>query len=139
MADYQFNAEEHEPFDGFETIPAGDYTASIITSEIKAAKKGRGTYLELVWEVLDGDFKQRRVWQRIMITHPSEKCVAMGQRKLSSVCHALGVMQLNDSSELHGIPTTIHVIVKEESGYDPSNEIGRFPDAKRTDDSTVPF
>ena len=139
MADYQFNAEEHEPFDGFETIPADDYTASIITSEIKTSKNGKGSYLELVWEVLDGEWKGRRVWQRIMITHSSEKCVAMGQRKLSSVCHALGVMKLNDSSELHGIPTTIRVSVKEESGYEPTNEIGRFPDAKRTGDSNIPF
>ena len=139
MVDLQFNAEEHQPLDGFEIIPAGEYTASIVTSEIKPSKKGDGTYLELVWEVLDGEVKGQRVWHRIMVTHPSEKCVVMGKRKLSSVCHAVGVKQLNDSSELHNIPTTIKVSVKEEKGYDPTNEVVGFPDAKKTSEKDLPF
>ena len=139
MVDLNFNAEDHEPLDGFETIPAGDYTASITTSEVKSSKNGDGTYLEFVWEVLEGESKGQRVWQRIMTEHSSAECMAFAQRKLSSVCHALGVMQLNDSSELHNIPTTIRVIVKEEKGYEPTNEIAKFPDAKKTADDDIPF
>ena len=71
MAHLDFNAEEYQPLDGFETIPASDYTASVVSSEIKASKNGKGTYLELVWEVLDGEFKGQRVWYRIMISHQS--------------------------------------------------------------------
>ena len=139
MADLHFNAEDHEPLDGYEPIPAGEYTASITSSEIKPSKNGQGTYLELTWEVLDGEHKGDRVWQRIMLEHPSEKCVVMGRRKLSSVCHGLGVMQLNDSSELHSIPTTIRVSVKEEKGYDPTNEVVGFPDAKKADERDCPI
>ena len=137
--DFQFNAEEYEPLDGFEPIPAGEYTASVVSSQIKPSKNGRGTYLELVWEVLDGECQGHRVWHRIMITHPSEKCVAMGRRKLSSVCHAVDVMQLNDSSELHGIPTKIRVVVKEEVGYDPTNEVAGFPEVKKSSEEMPEF
>ena len=132
--DLQFNAEEHEPFDGFEIIPAGEYTASIVSSGVKASKNGQGSYLELVWEVLEGEHQGDRVWHRIMIDHPSEKCVAFGKRKLSSVCHALGVLKLSDASELHSIPTTINVTVKEEKGYDPTNEVTGFPSLKKAKD-----
>ena len=45
MAQIDFNAKEHDPLDGFEPIPAGGYTASIVSSEIKNAKTGQGTYL----------------------------------------------------------------------------------------------
>lgn len=139
MAGFQFNAEEHQPLDGFEVMPAGDYMASIVESEIKPAKSGQSTYLELVWEILDGEFKERRVWHRIMITHSSSKAVAMGKRKLSSVCHALGVLQLSDSTELHEIPTLIRIGVREQAGYDPTNEITGFPAAKKTGETSTPF
>jgi hypothetical protein len=99
----------------------------------------KGKYLELVWEVLDGECKGSRVWQRIMTEHTSEKCVVMGRRKLSSVCHALDVMQLNDSSGLHSIPTTIRVSVKEEAGYEPTNEVAGFPEAKKATEGGTPF
>ncbi len=45
MANLNFNAEEHEPLGDFEPIPADDYTASIVESQVKSAKNGQGTYL----------------------------------------------------------------------------------------------
>ena len=143
MTKLNFNAETYEPED-FDLLPVGDYLAAITESEIRTTRSGTGTYLELRYTVLDGEHKGRHVWQRITITNASDKAVAMGQHELWEVCHALGVMQLNDSSELHDIPVEVPVRIEKGSGdYGDQNVIGRFqaPGQTQPSDSTpdVPF
>ena len=125
MTRLNFNAETYEP-ENFDLLPVGDYLAAVTESEIKTTKSGNGTYLELRWTILDGEHKGRHVWQRINITNPSEKAVAIGQRQLWDVCQALGVMQLSDSSQLHDIPIEVPVRIEKGIGdFFDQNVIGR--------------
>ena len=58
MATINFNANEVEPSVGFEAIPAGKYQAVIVDSDMKPNKAGTGEYLQLEFEVIEGEFKQ---------------------------------------------------------------------------------
>ncbi len=57
-----FNANEVDPMDTFDPIPAGKYLAIIQESEMKPTKSGNGSYLEFVFQVIEGEFKGRLLW-----------------------------------------------------------------------------
>ncbi|MFU8817400.1 MAG: DUF669 domain-containing protein, partial [Pseudomonadales bacterium] len=61
MSALNFDATNIPTESGFEPIPAGDYVAFIEESEIKPTQAGTGFYLQLVWQVLDGEQKGRKI------------------------------------------------------------------------------
>jgi hypothetical protein len=99
-----FNANEVDPNVGFDPIPAGKYLVVITNSEMKPTKNGKGEYLELEMEVLEGQYKGRRLWDRLTLKHPNEMTVTIARGMLSSICRAVNVMKPNDSVELHNLP-----------------------------------
>lgn len=110
MADLNgFDATNVEPNAGFDPIPAGKYLAAITASEMKPTKNGKGEYLELEMEVLEGPFKGRKLWDRLTLRHPNEKTVQIAKGTLSSICRAVGVMAPRDSVELHNLPLVASV------------------------------
>jgi hypothetical protein len=119
-----FNANNVEPATDFEPIPAGKYLAVISNSEMKPTKSGSGTYLELTFQVLEGQYKNRLLWSRLNLDNPNKQATQIAQGELSAICRAVGVMQPKDSTELHNLPLQITVKVKkrEDSG-DLVNEI----------------
>ena len=54
-----FNANEVDPALDFEPIPAGKYLAIISASEMKPTKPCDGSYLELQFHVIEGEYKGR--------------------------------------------------------------------------------
>lgn len=124
MAQLNFDASTVDPDVGFDPVPAGDYTAMIVDSEIKLTKAGTGMYLQLVWQVCDGQYAGRRIWDRINIQNPNQMAEEIGQKQLSSICHAVGVLRVIDSVELHDRPCSLKVVVKPGEGqYLPTNEV----------------
>jgi hypothetical protein len=113
MAQIDFDASVVEPTTDFEAIPKGDYLAMVVDSEDKPTKSGDGKYLQLTLEILDGDHKGRRLWDRLNLWNKNETAVKIAQGSLSALCHAVGVLRPKDSAELHGKPVTIKVIVEE--------------------------
>jgi hypothetical protein len=119
-----FNADQFEPLGSFEPIPAGDYVASIVSSEFKLTKDGTGRYHELKFEVLHGQHKGRNLWARLNLENKSPKAVEIAQRELGTICRAASRMHISDSTELHGVPMTIKVAISPGTdGYGPSNDI----------------
>lgn len=108
MADLAgFNAEEVEPSAGFEPLPAGAYVAVIVESERKPTTKGDGSFLELVFEVIEGEAKGRKLWLRLNLENPNEKAVQIARGQLSGICRAVDVLTPNDSTDLHDIPMVV--------------------------------
>lgn len=104
-----FNAENVAPQAPMETLPPGDYLAMIVESEKKATKAGNGSYIELKMQIIDGPYKGRHQWDRLNLWNQSEQAVAIAQATLSAVCHAVGVMQPRDTSQLHNKPLIVSV------------------------------
>ena len=127
MANLNFNANEVEPATDFEPIPAGKYIACIVASEMRPTKNGNGSYLELTFEVLEGEYKGRKLWARLNLDNPSQMAVKIARAALSSLCRAVGVMQPRDSIELHNLPLTISVkLKKREDNGELSNVISGY-------------
>lgn len=100
-----FNSEEVEPSGSFEPLPAGNYEVMITGSETKATKAGNGHYLSLTFTVVNNEkYDGRLVWANLNLDNPNPKAVEIARRELSAICHAVGVLNPEDSNELHGIP-----------------------------------
>ena len=125
MADlHGFDARNVDPATTFEAIPAGKYIAAITDSETKATKSGSGSYLQLAFTILEGEYKNRILWARLNLDNPNQTAVNIARSELSAICRAVGVMAPNDSVELHNLPLQITVKVKKrEDTGDLVNEI----------------
>lgn len=119
-----FNAQEVEPTMSFDPIPAGKYLAAITQTEMKPTKSGTGQYLQLAFTILEGEYKNRVVWARLNLDNANSTAVKIARSELSAICHAVGVMQPRDSSELHNLPMVIVVKLKKRKDSDElTNEI----------------
>src|SRR5690348_7203685 len=98
-----FNANDVPPSSPLEPVPANWYRAHIVASEVKPTKSGGGNYLQLEFDILDGEFKGRKFWDRLNIQNANQTAQEIAQRALSAVCHATGVLRLTNSAQLHHI------------------------------------
>jgi hypothetical protein len=126
MSQLQFDASKVDPTPSFPVIPASIYLAQIVESEVKQTKAGTGSYAALTFEVLDGEHKCRRVFTNINIANANPEAERIGQKTLSQLCHAIGVLQLTDTVQLHNRPVRIKVVVKKDEQYGDKNEVKGF-------------
>jgi len=139
MATLNFNANEVEPAAAPEAVPAGKYLAVIVESEVKPTKSGNGHFLELTFEIIEGELKGRKVWARLNLDNPNAQAVQIARGELSAICHAVGVMQPKDSAELHNLPLEITVKCKKREGMDElSNEIKGYAPKGASTNSSAP-
>jgi hypothetical protein len=112
MATLNFDATQVEPISAKDPVPTGKYLAAITASEMKPTKNGVGQYLELEYQIIDGDHKGRKLWSRHNIVHPNPQAVLIAKGELSAICRAVGILTPKDSAELHHVPLTITAMVK---------------------------
>lgn len=128
MASLNFDATTVQPDTGFELLPAGWYNAMIDESDIRPTNNGAGAYLQLRFSVIDGQYQGRKVFTRLNIRNANQTAQDIAYKQLSAIAHSVGVLQVQDSSQLHGIPLKIRVrIRKDPSGqYEDQNEINGY-------------
>lgn len=106
MAQFNFNASAHQATatPARSPLPKGTYSAIVMDSSIKPTKAGDGQYIELVLQVIDGQYAGRRVWERLNVSNPNKKAEDIALSALQSLCNAVGVTVLNDTTQLHDKP-----------------------------------
>ena len=130
-----FDATTVEPNAPREIIPAGEYAAQIVASEMRDTKSGSGSYLQLEFQITGGPCDGRKIWTNLNLFNANEKAVEIAYRDLSAICRAVGKLNVSDSEELHFLPMTIMVKVRpagpDKSGTmrDAQNEIGGYKPA----------
>lgn len=131
MANLSFNAANVSPSVAYAPLPAGDYQAIITESETKATKDGQGQYLQLKLQIQGGEFAGRVLFDRLNLWNNNQQAQEIAQRALSAICHAVGILQVGDSQELHNRPLIATVKVKPASGnYEANNEIKGYKAAQ---------
>lgn len=127
MADLMgFDANQVAPNEGYSILPAGDYPAVIVASEMKPNKRRNGRFLALTLQVLHGQYQNRKLFENLNIDNPSAEAVKIARGTLSAICRAVGVMTPRDSSELHNRPMVVTVKVKRDSDSNPENRITKY-------------
>ena len=120
-----FDASGVAPSQPQEVIPVAWYPVTITESEIKETSKKLGSMLALTYTIIDGDHKGRKLFSNLNIVNANAQAVEIAQRDLSAICHATGVMVVDDTSKLHNIPFEIRVgMRKPDADYpEPANEV----------------
>jgi len=137
-----FNAKDSDKMGGFDPVPAGWYLVEIKKSEMKATKAGTGHYLSIQFVILEGEFKGRYLFALLNLDNPNPIAVEIAQKELATICEACEIDEVEDSTELHGIPMAARVVIKEGSGgFPPKNEIKMYKpaDDMPEDEDDSPF
>lgn len=130
-----FDASKVKPT-SFEPLPAGWYTVVITESENKPTKAGTGSYLQLTLEVVDGEYKGRKLFERLNLENPNAQAVEIARGTLSAICHAVNVLTPRDSSELHNKPMQANVSLRRRADNgEMTNEIKGYRDSKASSGS----
>ena len=101
---HAFDANQVEPGGKIIAEPAfvGWHPMHIVESEMSPTKKG-GHQLVLTAQVLDGQWKGRKLWVRLNLDNASQQAVDIAYRELSAICRAVGRMNIADSQQLHHV------------------------------------
>jgi len=139
MATLNFNANEVEPVDDFSPIPAGKYVAMVTESQMKPNRDGTGEYLEMTFQVLEGEYRGRLLWARLSLNHPKEITTKIARHQLAQICKAVGVSTPRDSAELHNVPMVVTVkLKKRKDNGELTNELGAFAAQQSTAPTAAP-
>lgn len=128
MADLAgFRAEDHAALSvERKVVPAGTYRGVFIQSERRTSRAGND-FLEMVFEVTEGECKGHRFWDNMNIWHPKEQVVEIAKARLASACRATGIIAPRDSQELHDRPVAAIVVVRpRKDNGEPQNEITSY-------------
>lgn len=123
-----FNAATVAPAERPGPVPAGNYNVVIEESDVKANKSGTGSLLVYTARITDGQFAGRKIFGSINLRNQSPQAESIGQAQFSALCHAVGVMVVNDSNQLHGVPFAVRVKIKKdpEGQYEDRNEVTAY-------------
>lgn len=123
----QFDANQVAPQQAFQPLEDGWYRMQITESEFKPTQDAATTgnaYLQMTLKVVGGKYNNRTTWARLNLQNTNETAVEIAYAELSAICHATGVMLMQDTGQLHGIPMLVKIkkTAKTEK-YDEGNEI----------------
>ena len=130
-----FAVDSVESQTDFTIIPPGKYHVLVEKAEVQPTKAGNGHFIYLEMKILEGQFANQKVFDRINIDNPSEKCVEIGTRVLSALGKAVGLQAVSSVNELVNQTVLAHVKVKNER-----NEVRTYSAAGNSSmpaDSTV--
>lgn len=120
--------ENVEANPGFEPIPAGKYQAVAVDSEMKDTKKGNGQYLQFIFEIIEGEYKGRKIFHRFNMVNENKTAQDIGHSQLKQFAEAAGKPNARDSAELHNTPVFLNVIVRQDQQYGPQNDVKSISD-----------
>ena len=98
----------------FTPIPAGDYKAMLMHSDVKPTKDGTGQRLALRFVIMEGQYQNRLIFEGLNIVNKNPDTQAWALRLLKDLKVAVGLPDASDSCELHNRPLTIKVGIKDD-------------------------
>lgn len=110
-----FDATQHQSR-SFDPIPPGWHTAIATECEWKDTKSGTGRYLQFTFEIQEGDFKGRKIWERLNLENVNQTAVDIAQASLADLCRSVGVLKPNEAAELLYKPVQIKTANREYNG-----------------------
>lgn len=107
-----------------EVLLPGIYDVIISASDMKDNKSGSGQHINVTFEVIDGDCTGRLVFGNWNIRNANPMAEKIGRSELAACCKALGIMNPEDTTELHDQPLKIKVAIDKK---DPTrNEVKAY-------------
>ena len=109
--EYTQNTETSKE-NNFEPVPGGIYRAVIEESSISPNKSNTGENLKLVWLLIEGPLKDRKIFENVCIKHSKTDTQMQAIRTLNNINDLCGFpagKRAVDTTQLHNIPMLITV------------------------------
>tara|TARA_A100001037_G_scaffold306016_1_gene348659 strand:+ start:2870 stop:3277 length:408 start_codon:yes stop_codon:yes gene_type:complete len=118
----------------YEPLANDNYTVSLNRVGEKSTKAGNGTLIDVSFQVADGEFKNRLIWDSFLISHPNPKAAGIGLQRLDKMLKSIGVYGGfealgNDSSQIEqfiGKELVVETAIEENPGYKARNVIKKY-------------
>lgn len=113
----------------FDLLPVNWYKAQVTDASVSQPQSGDGYGINLTWQITEGDYEGRYVWQRITVTHSSAQATIIGRRQFKDLCVATGIdEQVTDVAVFKFIPCQIRVGIQQDKNgiYDDKNRVSRI-------------
>lgn len=118
-----FDAAKIDPSQPSTPIPEGVYRVMVKNAEEKPTKTPGGLGLNVMYAVLDGEYKGRQIFHWLNLKNQNATSQEIGQRELSSLCHATGVMRPRSASEFVNRIITVRVAVEKDNRDQMRNNV----------------
>jgi hypothetical protein len=107
----------------FEPIPAGWYSATITSAEVKSTRDGAGEYIAVRMDITGPLFEGRVVFANLNIKNASAKAEEIGRQQLGDVMRSIGLSKVRDTDQLVGGNLEIKVAIQKSAEYGDRNEV----------------
>src|SRR5271166_4032046 len=77
----------------FDVLPIGTYVAQMTDAAVFQPKTGDGYQIGLTWQITEGEYAGRYVWQRITFLHSNITATTIGRKQIKDLCDATGVSE----------------------------------------------
>jgi hypothetical protein len=138
MAELNHTVNPDEVEESFAPVPAGEYISVIESSDYVDNKAKTGKILRLTYQIIDGQFKGRKLFNNLNLVNQSAQTVEIAKKSLNSIGLAVGVIDIKDSSQLHDTPFKIDVGIKEDKTYGLQNTIKKHTKIEAGNSNTPP-
>jgi len=123
-----FDNNSVEAATGFDPIPAGWYDVMVENAEVTTTKQGNGQYLKVEMVVVGNNYANRKLFDNITLSNPSQLAVTIGQQSLAAIGLACGLQTITDSAELLGKTVSARTkvtpaVYKKDTNGNPTNEV----------------
>ena len=75
---------------------------------------------------MEGQHESRKLWSQHNIVNSSPKAEEIGRKELSRIAHAIGRPMINDTEQLLNQVVRIRIVIKNDPGYGPKNEVKKW-------------
>ena len=108
-------------------LPKGTYNCTVEECSLVETKAG-GQRVKVTYQVLEGDHKNSKIWDSLMVVHNNPKVVKIGLEGIKRLANAVGIQgKIADPSELAGTNSIVAVTVdiRKDAEYDAKNVVKR--------------
>ncbi len=106
-----FDATKIEERADFSPVPPGDYMCVISNSSEQNTKGGKAFKFEL--DIVSGEYQGRKLFEFLNLVHTNELTVKIAQQSLAEMCKAVNMVNIQDTSQLHGKRLIARVAIEE--------------------------
>jgi len=139
MGMLNFNARTVQPYVSNEPVPDGWYKVVIAKSNIKPTASGKSGLLELVLQIIEGQFQNRQIYYNLNVFNESMQASEIAYKQLSAISHVINVYDLQDQDVkdttvpmIHNIPFMVHAVIAQGTNG-PINNIRGVKDINGND------
>ena len=123
--EFTFSTTDVDTSDNYGLLPKGDYIACAVAAEVKTTKSGEGQFLEVRFQILEGSYKGRTIFDRYIFKNPSAEAEKIGKQQLARFLEAIGKQHIRDTQEVLDIPLVLSIgtTTRKDNGEDTNRVV----------------